>query len=322
MGTRTFQTTFTAAPLTASTALPQYEGTTERLSADTRRRLLQGVSEADLSDLARLSLSPGQKLAIAQELEYQQLGLPAFTDPTPWQRLSRDQQLEFNRKYLALPTHLQEYSRNQFLSLSDARQEKAYNTFVSVDIETLTRAIEREFSRERAALERRTQEERRREEENIHRLLDAKRMEYSAMNAEIVTDILDNSIDSGGSDLIKILKQQLSNSLQVALDSDDEQPDQIVVTTGLPEQSRSQVPLPSNIKFHRLNNIDPGEEYLSLGTSDVKSSPRVPKSNSSILSARASLFARRFQSKSPSKISEETRRSNLARLMYDPRRKF
>ena len=169
---------------------------------------------------------------------------------------------------------------------------------------------------------RRTQEERSREQENIHRLLDAKRMEYSAMNAEIVTDILDNSIDSGGSDLIKILKQQLSNSLQVALDSDDEQSDQIVVTTGLPEQSRSQVPLPSNIKFHRLNNIDPSEEYLSLGTSDVKSSPRVPKSNSSILSARASLFARRFQSKSPTRISVETRRSNLARLMYDPRRKF
>jgi len=280
------------------------------------------VPEADLRDLGRLSLSPGQRLALSQELELQQLGLPAFTDPTPWQRLSRYQQLEFNRKYLALPTHLQEYSRNQFLSLSDARQEKAYNTFVSVDIETLTRAIEREFSRERAALERRTQEERSREQENIHRLLDAKRMEYSAMNAEIVTDILDNSIDSGGSDLIKILKQQLSNSLQVALDSDDEQSDQIVVTTGLPEQSRSQVPLPSNIKFHRLNNIDPSEEYLSLGTSDVKSSPRVPKSNSSILSARASLFARRFQSKSPTRISVETRRSNLARLMYDPRRKF
>ena len=65
------------------------------------------MAEADLSDLARLSLDPRQRLAIAQELEYQQLGLPAFTDPTPWQRLTRDQQLEFNRKYLSLPTHLQ-----------------------------------------------------------------------------------------------------------------------------------------------------------------------------------------------------------------------
>lgn len=281
------------------------------------------MSEADLSDLARLSLSPGQRLAIAQELEYQQLGLPAFTDPTPWQRLSRDQQLEFNRKYLSLPTHLQEYSRNQFLSLPDARQEKAYNTFVSVDIETLSRAIEREFNRERAALERRTKEERRREEENTHRLLDVKRMKYSAMNAEIVTDILDNNIDSERSDLIKKLKQQLSNSLQVALDNDHQQSDQIVVTTSLPEQSRSQTPKPlpsAEIKFHRLNSIDPNQEYLSVPV--VKSSPRVPKSNSSILSNRASLFTRRFQTKSPSKISEETRRSNLARLMYDPRRKF
>ena len=210
------------------------------------------------------------------------------------------------------------------MSLPDARQEKAYNTFVSVDIETLTRAIEREFTRERAALERRSQEERRREEENIHMLLDVKRMEYSAMNAEIVTDILDNNIDSDGSDLIKILKQQLSNSLQVALDNDHQQSDQIVVTTSPPEQSRSQTPspLPSNeIKFHRLNSIDQNQEYLSVPV--VKSSPRIPKSNSSILSNRAQLFARRFQTKSPpSRISVETRRSNLARLMYDPRRKF
>ena len=209
------------------------------------------------------------------------------------------------------------------MSLPDARQEKAYNTFVNVDIETLTRAIQREYSRERAALERRSKEERRREEENIHRLLDVKRMEYSAMNAEIVTDILDNNIDSDGSDLIKILKQQLSNSLQVALDNDYQQSDQIVVTTSPPEQSRSQTPIPSRsdeIKFHRLNSIDPNQEYLSVAV--VKSSPRVPKSNSSILSNRASLFARRFQTKSPSKISVETRRSNLARLMYDPRRKF
>merc|ERR1712066_1210772 len=153
MGTRTFQTTFTAAPLTASTAFPQYEGTTERLSADTRRRLLQGVSEADLSDLARLSLSPGQRLAIAQELEYQQLGLPAFTDPTPWQRLSRDQQPEFNKKYLALAPELQEFSKNQFTNLPEDRQEHAFNMFISLDLETPSQVIENELVREREAVE-------------------------------------------------------------------------------------------------------------------------------------------------------------------------
>ena len=42
-----------------------------------------------------------------QELSYQKLGLPAWSDPTPWQRLSREQQIEFNRKYLALPPDLQ-----------------------------------------------------------------------------------------------------------------------------------------------------------------------------------------------------------------------
>ena len=73
-----------------------------------RRQLLRGVPEVSPAQLsASPQLTPRQRLAIAQELEYQQLGLAAFTDPTPWQRLSREEQLEFNRKYLALPAELQ-----------------------------------------------------------------------------------------------------------------------------------------------------------------------------------------------------------------------
>ena len=145
-------------------------------------------------------------------------------------------------------------------------------------------------------------------QEKIQRLLTEKRMQYSSMNAEIVTDILDNDVDSDqGSDLIQMLKQQLSSSLQVAAQEDTSS-----TTTSLPEVPRS-----SNIKFHRLDDIS--HEYLT--SSPLKTSARVPKSNSSILSARASLFARRLSSNPPSLTSAD-RRSNLQRLMYDPRRKL
>ena len=73
----------------------------------------------------QLVLTPRQQLAILQELEHQESGLLPFTDPSPWERLTRVQQEEFNRKYLALRPELQEYSRNQFLSLPPERQEHA-----------------------------------------------------------------------------------------------------------------------------------------------------------------------------------------------------
>lgn len=296
----------------------------ERLSSKTRQYLLQGLpSITEFDQLSQLNLTPKQRLALEQELSYQKLGLPAWSDPTPWQRLSREQQIEFNRKYLALPPDLQEYSRNQFLSLPDARQEKAYHTFVTVDIDTLTRAIQREFNRERLALERRSRDERLQEEQRIQNLLKEKQMMYSAMNAQIITDILDNSIDDNeqGSDLIKLLKEQLSSSLQVAAQDDFD--DAIIVTTPhlLPEPSterpRSQLNSKNNIKFHRINDITE-EQYLKSAAPKV--SPRVPKSNSSVLSARAALFAKRFK-KFHNKVSAEEKRSNIQRLMYDPRRK-
>ena len=109
---------------------------------------------------------------------------------------------------------------------------------MTVDIETLTAAIQREYSRERRVLAARSRAERRRQEEEIQRLLQEKRMLYSAMNAEIVTDILDTSVAAGAgaadhADLILHLKQQLSTSLRAAA---EEQP------RGLPEQPRSRAP--------------------------------------------------------------------------------
>ena len=204
---------------------------------------------------------------------------------------------------------------------------------MTVDIETLTAAIQREYSRERRVLAARSRAERRRQEEEIQRLLQEKRMLYSAMNAEIVTDILDTSVAAGAggagdhADLILHLKQQLSTSLRAAA---EEQP------RGLPEQPRSRgpatppaaaAPTPAaaqSISFERVNSADRAEDFYPAATS-VQPSVRVPKSHSSALTARASLFAKRLRSGPGGKqraVSEQRKRTNIQRLMYDPRRKL
>ena len=99
--TTTTQTTTTTTTTTTTPPPPP------RLNAKEREALIAHLGNIDLRNTDTLVLTPRQRLAIAQELEYQQLGLAAFTDPTPWQRLSREEQLEFNRKYLALPAELQ-----------------------------------------------------------------------------------------------------------------------------------------------------------------------------------------------------------------------
>ena len=199
---------------------------------------------------------------------------------------------------------------------------------MTVDIETLTAAIQREYGRERRVLAARSRAERRRQEEEIQRLLQEKRMLYSAMNAEIVTDILDTSVAAGAggadhADLILHLKQQLSTSLRAAA---EEQP------RGLPEQPRSRAqagpaPTPAaaqSISFERVNSADRAEDFYPAATF-VQPSVRVPKSHSSALTARASLFAKRLRSGPGGKqraVSEQRKRTNIQRLMYDPRRKL
>ena len=146
------------------------------------------------------------------------------------------------------------------------------------------------------------------------KLLAEKRMQYSSMNAEIVTDILDTNSDTDhDSDLIQKLKEQLSNSLQVAAIEEEE----------VKSSSRTdpvELPRSSEVKYVRLNDITQDEEYLNTPQA-LKASPRVPKSNSSVLTARASLFARRLSS-GHQRLSQQTRRNNIQRPMYDPRRKF
>ena len=114
-----------------------------------RRILIAYLGNIDLShddiDIESLKATPREKLAIAQELELQRQGLDPFSDPTPWQRLSKDQQLEFNRKYLALPHELRMFSRDQFLTLSDKMQTKAYTAFLTLDSDSLKNVLEQEM---------------------------------------------------------------------------------------------------------------------------------------------------------------------------------
>ena len=146
--------TTTTTPTITTTPPPQAQPTQPpRLSGKERESLISYLGNVDLTNIEKLVLTPRQKLAITQELEYQQLGLAPFTDPTPWQRLTREQQQEFNRKYLALRSDLQEYSRNQFLSLPEDRQAHAYGAFLSLDLETLSGVIESELQKEQEAIE-------------------------------------------------------------------------------------------------------------------------------------------------------------------------
>merc|ERR1711892_1130257 len=135
------------------TTVPPPVQTTPDLSGKERKALISHLSKDNLGNVDQLVLTPRQKVAIIQELEHQKLGLPPFTDPTPWQRLTRGQQLEFNKKYLGLSLELQEYSRNQFLSLPDDRQAHAYAVFLSTDLQTLSHAIEQELIREQQVLQ-------------------------------------------------------------------------------------------------------------------------------------------------------------------------
>merc|ERR1712228_1163708 len=92
----------------ATTILPSVEMIPQQVkkevefSANERKDLISHLINYDFSKFDPQLLTPNQRAAVLQELEHQQLGLPPFTDLTPWQKLTRDQQIEFNRKYLLL----------------------------------------------------------------------------------------------------------------------------------------------------------------------------------------------------------------------------
>ena len=77
------------------------------MSGKERRALVSHLRDLDLDTGAALVLTPRQKVALRQELEARRMGLAAWTDLTPWQKLTRAEQRRFNEKYLALPAELQ-----------------------------------------------------------------------------------------------------------------------------------------------------------------------------------------------------------------------
>ena len=77
------------------------------LTGKERRALISHLSEEAVTPGSDLVLSPRQKEALRQEVELRRRGHAPWADPSPWQRLSRHQQLLFNEKYLALPRELQ-----------------------------------------------------------------------------------------------------------------------------------------------------------------------------------------------------------------------
>merc|ERR1712168_504849 len=121
---------------------------TPRLSAKERLTLISHLGEADLKTTDTLILTPRQQLAVWQEVELRELGLPAFYDPSPWERLTKEEKLTFNQKYLALPRELQEFAQEQFLSVPEDIQEHAYRMFLTLNDETLIEVLSRELGKE------------------------------------------------------------------------------------------------------------------------------------------------------------------------------
>ena len=71
-----------------------------------------GVDSPKSLALAMVILADANLLT--DPVRMKQLGLAAFTDPTPWERLTSDQQLKFNTKFRSLTPELQAYSSKQF----------------------------------------------------------------------------------------------------------------------------------------------------------------------------------------------------------------
>jgi len=116
----------------------------ELLSGKERYALIGHLGQVDLRKVDKLILTPRQQLAIAQELELQELGLPSYHDPTPWERLTEKEKLTFNEKYRSLSNDLQEFARKQFLSSPDDILIHAFRMFVNLDSDTLSRVLTRE----------------------------------------------------------------------------------------------------------------------------------------------------------------------------------
>jgi len=116
----------------------------ELLSGKERFALIGHLGTVDLKKVDKLILTPRQQIAISQEIELHELGLPAFHDPNPWERLTKEEQLAFNENYLSLSPELQEFAKSQFVSSPDDILSNAFHMFINLDLETLSQVLRRE----------------------------------------------------------------------------------------------------------------------------------------------------------------------------------
>ena len=134
-------------PVTVAPEKVKEAGASTRIPGSERRALLLRL---DLESAKLEELSTRQKAALEQELSYRELGLEPWTDPSPWQRLTREQQLAFNEAYLALGDDVQEFAREMFVTVSEAQQEHAFAAFLTLDLATLTAVLEKEKAEQEA----------------------------------------------------------------------------------------------------------------------------------------------------------------------------
>ena len=134
-------------PITVAPQREKEPDASTRIPGSERRALLLRL---DLESAKLEELSARQKAALEQELSYRELGLEPWSDPNPWQRLTREQQLAFNEAYLALGDEVQEFARQMFLTVSEAQQEHAFAAFLTLDLATLTAVLEKEKAEQEA----------------------------------------------------------------------------------------------------------------------------------------------------------------------------
>merc|ERR1712013_174776 len=307
------------------TTIKPHQHTPLYLSAIERKALISHLSEYDLSAVDPLVLTPRQQAAILQELEHQRLGLDPFTDPTPWQRLSREQQEEFNRKYLALRPDLQEYSKNQFLSLPDDRLEHAFQAFLSVDLQTLSDTIERELLGDQAQQQQRIAEQQRiTEQQHIAEQQRIAEQQHLKEQQHITEQY------SSGQQKIeeqqKGFKQQKQNEI-----------DELYEILN-PQNVAAQVRSEGNANLNHISNINGKFEHFKPVEHRTK-----PKESLQVLQATKNIYSPQVQptaiidnlgrpavrignkervtSSSSREMKRKQKRLNIRRLNFDPRRR-
>merc|ERR1712106_707954 len=331
--------------------------TTPDLSGKERKALISHLSKDNLGNVDQLVLTSLQKVAILQELEHQKLGLTPFTDPTPWQRLTREQQLEFNKKYLGLSFELQEYSRNQFLSLPDDRAAHAYAVFLSADLQTLSHAIERELIREQQTLRKDSELQRISEQQQIaeqqhlakqQEIADQQRIENQQKLEEqqglINQQLLHENQNLVEQQRIKEEQKAAINEKNMLVNYEHKRQQEInelfeIINPQSPEKEQTRSQTSNNgkgeVKFQHFHPVEqnsaPNEikQQSTVIQSDIKFQHSkvepIKQSNNprrlGLVRTRQNLPDKQQKSPASRELTRQQKRLNIRRLNFDPRRR-